>query len=102
MRVRGYLKPIDPPGVSTARPCVGLENPGTKTVRVGLGTPYASYARETSVEFIGTRDGTPPEIRVVSGTVLVDGEVVETKQLADGDIIEIEGLQYQYLRGNRR
>jgi hypothetical protein len=101
-RVRGYLKPVDLPGKMTARANVGLENPGLSSVRVGAGTPFIDTLRETEVEFVGTKDGTPPELRVERGTVLVDGVEVQSKQLEDGDVIEFEGQTYRYLRGNRR
>ena len=52
-RVRGYLKPVDRPGVATARANVGLENPGVDSLRVGAGTPYLGYACETVIEFVG-------------------------------------------------
>jgi hypothetical protein len=102
LRVRGYLKPMDPPGTVTARPNVGLENPGVETIKIGTGTPYVGYARNTIIEFLGTRDGTPPILQVESGIVKVDGKRVKTKKLSDGSTIEIEGTLYRYLRGNRR
>ena len=102
-RVRGYLRPVSKPGVMEARPIIGLENPGLATVMVGVDTPYADHCRETSLEFIGTTDGSPPELRVEAGTVMVEGEEVEeSRKLKDGDIIEIERVLYKYLRGNRR
>ncbi len=100
-RVRGYLAPIDKPGVQTARPSIGLENPGLEEVIVGAGTPYASYAKETVLRFVGTRDGSPPEVRVEQGVLLLGGKEVEKAGLEDGDLLEIEGLQYVYLRGRR-
>lgn len=101
-RVRGYLKPVDTPGRMTARPNVGLENPGLDSVRVGAGTPYINNARDTVVMFVGTKDGSAPELRVEKGTVKVQGEVVEEWKLEDGDLIEIEGFAYRYCRGQRR
>ncbi len=103
LRVRGYLRPVDPPGVFSARPIVGLENPGLPSVKVGLDTPYIDHVSETLIEFVGTSDGTPPTLVVEKGRVLVEGEVVEDKRkLRDGDIIEIEKVCYRYLRGSRR
>ncbi|MBN2565191.1 MAG: VWA domain-containing protein [Candidatus Eisenbacteria bacterium] len=103
VRVRGYLRPVDPPGVFSARPIVGLENPGLPSIKVGVDTPYVTHARETTVEFVGTNDGTPPELIVEKGRVLVEGEeVTAPRQLRDGDLIEIEKVLYRYLRGNRR
>jgi hypothetical protein len=103
VRVRGYLRPVDPPGVFSARPIVGLENPGLASIKVGVDTPYVTHARATVVEFKGTNDGTPPEIVVEQGTVLVEGEEVQgLRKLRDGDLIEIENVLYRYLRGNRR
>lgn len=100
-RVRGYLKPIDTPGTSSARACIGLENPGVESVRVGSGTSFIPHV-EATVEFIGTKDGSPPELHVESGSVTVDGEASKIRQLKDGDVIDIDGTRYQYLRGNRR
>jgi ribosome-associated protein YbcJ (S4-like RNA binding protein) len=54
------------------------------------------------VEFVGTTDGSPPLLRAESGIVTVEGEAATARKLRDGDVIEIEGLRYQYLRGNRR
>jgi ribosome-associated protein YbcJ (S4-like RNA binding protein) len=54
------------------------------------------------VEFIGSTDKTPPELLVEDGTVTVEGSIVTHRKLKDGDVIEIDGLRYQYLRGNRR
>jgi Mg-chelatase subunit ChlD len=102
MRVRGFLKPVDPPGVATARPCIGLENPGLDKVKLGVDTSIPSHAAEVEITFVGTKDGSPPTMVVTSGSVTLDGEAVEKCKLADGDLIEIEGLQYQYLRGSRR
>jgi hypothetical protein len=101
-RVRGYLRPVDAPGTMTARANVGLENPGLSSVKVGVGTPFIETLRETVVEFVGTKDGSPPELKVEKGTVLVDGEEVQSRKLEDGDVIELEGQTYKYLRGNRR
>ena len=100
-RVRGYLKPIDPLGTNSARACIGLENPGVESVRVGSGTSFIPHV-EATVEFVGTRDGSPPEINVETGSVAIEGEGVTARKLKDGDVIEIDGLRYQYLRGNRR
>jgi len=101
-RVRGFLKPVDPPGIATARPCIGLENPGLDHVKLGVDTDMPANCKNIVVSFIGTKDGTPPTIHVEEGSVTIDGEAVEQQKLKDGDVIEIEGLQYQYLRGNRR
>jgi Mg-chelatase subunit ChlD len=100
-RVRGYLKPFDAPGTDSARANIGLENPGVESIRVGSGTPFISHV-EATVEFVGTTDGTAPELLVERGTVTVEGEAVTTRKLKDGDIVEIDGMAYQYLRGNRR
>lgn len=102
LRVRGFLKPIDAPGVATARPNIGLENPGVETLRIGAGTPYLDCVKEAVVEFLGTRDGTPPVAHVESGTAKLNGKEFKTQKLADGDVLEIEGFQYTYLRGKRR
>lgn len=102
-RVRGYLKPIDSPGTQMARAIIGIENPGLPTLEVGSGTPYANYAKDTLVEFVGTQDGTPPVLRVLRGEVTVDGEPVsEEWKLRDGQVVSFEGFQYMYLRGSRR
>jgi Mg-chelatase subunit ChlD len=100
-RVRGYLKPIDPPGSSSARANIGLENPGLESVKVGNGTPFMSTV-EATLEFIGTTDDSPPELHVEGAGVTVEGEAVTVRKLRDGDIVDVEGLRYQYLRGNRR
>ncbi|MCK5438891.1 MAG: hypothetical protein KAI97_03055, partial [Gemmatimonadetes bacterium] len=100
-RVRGYLKPIDLAGTTSARACIGLENPGVETVRVGGGTSFLPHV-EATMEFAGTKDGSPPELHVEGGSVTVEGEAVTTRKLKDGDIVDIEGQRYQYLRGNRR
>ena len=100
-RVRGYLKPIDPPGETTARANIGLENPGLDAVTIGNGTPFLSTA-EVTLEFIGTTDDSPPELHVEGEGVTVEGEPVTVRKLRDGDIVDVEGLRYQYLRGNRR
>ncbi|MFH1689409.1 MAG: VWA domain-containing protein [Candidatus Eisenbacteria bacterium] len=100
-RVRGYLKPIDPPGETTARANIGLENPGLESVKVGNGTPYLSTV-EATLEFIGSTDDSPPELHVEGEGVTVEGEAVTVRKLRDGDIVDVEGLRYQYLRGNRR
>ena len=100
-RVRGYLKPIDVDGTTSARACIGLENPGVESVRVGSGTSFIPQI-EAIMEFAGTKDGSPPELHVESGRVTVEGKAVTTRKLKDGDVVDIEGLCYQYLRGNRR
>jgi len=100
-RVRGYLKPIDLDGTTSARACIGLENPGVETVRVGGGTSFIPHV-DATMEFAGTKDGSPPELHVETGSVTVEGEAVTTRKLRDGDIVDIEGQRYQYLRGNRR
>lgn len=101
MRVRGYLKPIDVDGIASARACIGLENPGVESVRVGSGTSFIPQI-EAIMEFTGTKDGSPPELHVEGGRVTVEGKAVTTRKLKDGDVVDIEGLRYQYLRGNRR
>ncbi len=101
MRVRGYLKPIDVDGIASARVCIGLENPGVESVRVGSGTSFIPQI-EAIMEFTGTKDGSPPELHVEGGRVTVEGKAVTTRKLKDGDVVDIEGLRYQYLRGNRR
>ena len=100
-RVRGYLKPIDSVGTASARVCIGLENPGVESVRVGGGTSFLPQV-EATMEFAGTRDGSPPELHVESGIVTVEGEAATLRKLKDGDVLDIEGHRYQYLRGNRR
>jgi len=100
-RVRGYLKPIDLDGTTSARACIGLENPGVESVRVGGGTSFLPHV-EATMEFAGTKDGSPPELHVENGIVTVEGEAVTSRKLRDGDIVDIEGQRYQYLRGNRR
>ena len=57
---------------------------------------------EATMEFAGTKDGSPPELHVESGIVTVEGEAVTTRKLRDGDVVDIDGQCYQYLRGNRR
>ncbi len=101
MRVRGYLKPMDLDGTTSARACIGLENPGVESVRVGSGTSFIPQI-EAIMEFTGTKDGSPPELHVEGGRVAVEGKAVTTRKLKDGDVVDIEGLRYQYLRGNRR
>lgn len=101
-RVKGYLKPLYPDGVTLARACVPLENPGHVCVKLGPGGDFLPELAHTSVEFIGTSSGLPV-LRAVTGAVAVGGEkVTTTRALADGDVIEIEGLTYAYHRGNRR
>ncbi|MCK5597200.1 MAG: hypothetical protein KAJ04_07115, partial [Candidatus Eisenbacteria sp.] len=100
-RVRGYLKPMDVDGTTSARACIGLENPGVESVRVGSGTSFIPQV-EAIMEFTGTKDGSPPELHVEGGSVTVEGKAVTTRKLKDGDVVDIEGLRYQYLRGNRR
>ncbi len=100
-RVRGYLKPIDAPGETTARANIGLENPGLESVKIGNGTQYLSNV-DVTLEFVGTTDDSPPELRVEGEGVTVEGEPVTIRKLKDGDIVDVEGLRYQYLRGNRR
>ncbi|MEA3409831.1 MAG: VWA domain-containing protein [Candidatus Eisenbacteria bacterium] len=100
-RVRGYLKPIDEAGMTSARACIGLENSGVESVRVGSGTSFLPQS-DATMEFTGTRDGSPPDLHVESGSVTVEGEAVTVRKLRDGDIVDIEGHRYQYLRGNRR
>jgi hypothetical protein len=102
-RVRGYLKPIDPPGAQMARAIIGIENPGLPTLEIGAGTPYAAFAKNTLIEFVGTRDGRPPLMRVHKGEITVDRSLVHGDwQLRDGQVICFEGVQYTYLRGRRR
>ncbi|HYW68290.1 MAG TPA: hypothetical protein VE960_01690, partial [bacterium] len=100
-RVRGYLKPMDSPGMNSARPNIGLENPGVGTIKVGCGTGLLPRI-QTTMKFTGTSDGTPPELHVLKGQVTVEGETVTSLRMKDGDILEFEGMRYQYLRGNRR
>ena len=57
---------------------------------------------QTTMRFNGTTDGTPPELFVMKGQVTIEGEAVTSRKLKDGDVLEFEGLLYQYLRGNRR
>ena len=102
VRVRGYLVPVNKPGVITPRPVIGLENPGLPTMKIGSGTAHMSYARETVLEFQGTNDGSPPTLVVERGQVRVDGEVVTRWQLRSGDVIEAEGLRFKYMKGHRR
>lgn len=102
-RVRGYLKPVNPPHAQMAHPIIGIENPGLPNLEIGHGTPYASFARQTLIEFVGTRDGTAPTIRVLRGEASVDGHLVsEERQLRDGEVLCFEGAMYMYLRGGRR
>ena len=100
-RVWGYLKPIDSLGTSSARACIGLENPGVECVRVGSGTSFIPHV-EATVEFLGTRDGSPPELHAESGRVTVEGEAAKIRKLEDGDVVDIDGVRYLYLRGRRR
>jgi hypothetical protein len=102
-KVRGYLKPFyKNDGVRTARVVIGLENEGLPAVRIGAGTEYAGFARSTTLEFVGTTNGAPPTLHVEKGSVKVGGEEVTTPLvLRDGDVIEIEGVAYTYLRGGR-
>ena len=102
-RVRGYLKPFYAAGgVRTARPPIGLENTGLAAVSIGAGTEFAAFARHTVIEVVGTTDGTPPTLHVERGSVKVGGEeLTEPLALRDGDVIEIEGVAYTYLRGSR-
>jgi Mg-chelatase subunit ChlD len=102
LRVRGFLKPVDPPGIETARPCIGLENPGLEQVKLGVDTAIPSHAAHVQVVFMGTRDGSPPTVVIEKGNVTIDGQLVHSHKLSDGDVLEIEGLQYRYLRGNRK
>ena len=103
IRVKGYLRREVPDGVITAFSNIAIENPGLPTVVVGVGTSYADELCETLIEFAGTTDGSPPLIRVLKGSVRVDGELVEgVRALVDGVIIECEGKAYKYLRGQRR
>lgn len=101
-RVKGYLKPIYPDGVTLARACVPLENPGSVCVKLGPGGDFLEELAQTSVEFVGTSSGVPL-LRVMTGSAVVDGETVtKLRKLADGNVIELEGRKYVYLRGNRR
>jgi Mg-chelatase subunit ChlD len=101
-RVRGFLKPAYPEGVTLARACVPLENPGHVCVKLGSGGDFLQELVHTAVEIVGTSSGTPL-LRVVTGTVTVDGEPVnKVRKLVDGDMIEVEGRRYVYLRGSRR
>jgi hypothetical protein len=100
-RVRGYLKPVDPPGIASARANIGLENPGVDSIKVGNGTSLLAHL-DATVEFVGTTDRTAPTMVVECGQVAVEGEATTRRKLRDGDIVDIDGLRYQYLRGNRR
>ncbi len=101
-RVKGYLKPVYPEGVTLARACIPLENPGHVCVRLGSDGDFLSELAHAAVEIIGTSSGAPL-LRVITGTVVIDGEpVTKIRKLVDGDMIEIEGRKYVYLRGNRR
>ena len=102
VRVRGYLVPVSRTGVVTPRPTIGLENPGLPDIRIGTGTPYMSYAKDTLIAFQGTNDGSPPKLIVERGQVRIDGEVVTEWNLQNEDVIEVEGLSLQYMRGKRR
>jgi len=103
VRVRGYLKPIDPDGLSLARACVPLENPGLESLIVGAGGQFLSELEDTAVEFTGTANNAPPTVRVLKGTVSVDGQIVSDEHaLKDGTMIEIGGWKSVYLRGARR
>jgi hypothetical protein len=102
-RVRGYLKPVEPHDVALARACVPLENAGHVCVRLGAGGDFLDELTSTAVEFIGTREDSGPLLRVVTGSVVVDGETVtRMRRLSDGEVIGFEGRRYVYLRGNRR
>ena len=61
-----------------------------------------SYAKDTVLEFQGTSDGSPPKLIVERGQVRIDGEAVTEWSLQNEDIIEVEGLSLQYVRGRRR
>jgi Mg-chelatase subunit ChlD len=101
-RVRGFLKPVYPEGVTLARASVPLENPGHVCVKLGSGGDFLQELVHTAAEVIGTSSGTPL-LRIVTGTVTVDGEPVnKMRKLVDGDMIEVEGRKYVYLRGSRR
>ncbi|MFH1501980.1 MAG: hypothetical protein ABIG03_02920, partial [Candidatus Eisenbacteria bacterium] len=103
IRVKGYLQPVYPQGVLGAKCTIPIENPGLPAVEIGAGTQFASDAKNTLVEFVGTTDGSPPLLRVLRGSVGVCGETIEgERRLEDGDIIEFEERTYQYLRGSRR
>jgi Mg-chelatase subunit ChlD len=103
VRVRGYLRPVFPPGVKAARACVPLENPGLPTLEIGAGTVFCSDLSKTRVEFVGTSNGDTPLLRVIKGKVSVDGEEVsQERRLRDGDVIQMEDQTYVYLRGSRR
>jgi len=102
-RVRGYLRPVEPQGVSLARACVPLENSGSVCVKLGSGGDFLQELPNTALEFIGTREDSGPLLRVVTGNVVVDGETVtKIRQISDGAIIGFEGRRYVYLRGSRR
>jgi hypothetical protein len=101
-RVRGYLKPVYPEGVTLARASVPLENPGHVCVKLGDGGDFLQDLAHTAAEVVGTSSGLPL-LRVVTGSIIVDGETVtKLRKLADGDLIEVEGRKYVYLRGARR
>lgn len=102
-RVKGYLRPVEREGTTSARACVPLENPGHVCVRLGAGGDFLDDLAHTAVEVIGTRDDGGPLIRVVTGSVTVNGEPVRTmRKLADGDALDIDGRPFVYLRGRRR
>lgn len=103
IRVKGYLRPTYPDGVVGVRCCLPIENPGLPTVELGEGTEFAQDIPGVLVEVVGTVDGTPPTLRVMKGEVRVNGSVIEDeRRLEDGDIVDLNGCQYTYLRGCRR
>lgn len=102
VRVRGYLQPLDRPGGLSPRPPIGLENPGLSSIKVGSGTPYMTYVKETVLEFEGTDDGSAPDMLVERGVIKVNGSPVTRWHLKSGDVIEVESFRFKYLRGHRR
>jgi len=101
-RVKGYLKPVYPEGVTLARACIPLENPGHVCVKLGADGDFLNELTYTAAEIIGTSSDVPL-LRVVTGTVVIDGEpVTKMRKLEDGDLLEVEGRRYLYLRGTRR
>ncbi len=102
-RIRGYLKRTQPSGVQSAHANIGLENPGLPNLTLGTGTPCLGDLRNTVIEIMGTTGGSPPIVRVERGTVKIQGEEVDgERQLEDGDLIELEGRVFTYLRGGRK
>jgi len=103
IRVRGYLKPVTPSDVMSARAAIPIENPGLPAIQVGEGMEQGAWLNGVLVEFIGTTDDSPPSIRVHKGDVSVEDQPVEEeRRLQDGDRIQLGDECYCYLRGTRR